>query len=276
MVGRSLSGRPLPGRLLGGRGLGQTDGTAAPSKGGFTPRAIAGLLGWYDPSDLSTLYQDSAMTTPVTADGQPVGAMLDKSGNGLHMIQPTSTRRPVFKDQGGLRYLLHDGVDDFLSRAAVSLGGAVTFALALRKTSDATQQFAAWYDIGQLQLRVVLAAANAAAFARAASSALANISNISAGPYASPDTMVLVQRAQLSPVSHILRRNGVNVATDTSTSQGSGVYGSNGELSLGAVNNASGSLSGNIYGAAIYAANLSDADVARLDKYLGRKAGLTL
>lgn len=34
---------------------------------------------WYDPSDLSTLYQDSAGTTPVTAVGQPVGLMLDKS-----------------------------------------------------------------------------------------------------------------------------------------------------------------------------------------------------
>jgi hypothetical protein len=34
---------------------------------------------WYDPSDLSTLFQDSAGTTPVTTAGQPVGLMLDKS-----------------------------------------------------------------------------------------------------------------------------------------------------------------------------------------------------
>lgn len=34
---------------------------------------------WYDPSDLSTLFQDAAGTTPVTAAGQPVGLMLDKS-----------------------------------------------------------------------------------------------------------------------------------------------------------------------------------------------------
>lgn len=34
--------------------------------------------GWYDPSDLSTLWQDSAGTTPVTAVGQPVAIMLDK------------------------------------------------------------------------------------------------------------------------------------------------------------------------------------------------------
>lgn len=33
---------------------------------------------WYDPSDLSTLYQDAAGTTPVTAVEQTVGLMLDK------------------------------------------------------------------------------------------------------------------------------------------------------------------------------------------------------
>ena len=34
---------------------------------------------WYDPSDLTTLFQDSAGTVPVTAVEQPVGLMLDKS-----------------------------------------------------------------------------------------------------------------------------------------------------------------------------------------------------
>ena len=34
---------------------------------------------WLDPSDMSTMFQDSAGTIPVTADGQPVGLILDKS-----------------------------------------------------------------------------------------------------------------------------------------------------------------------------------------------------
>lgn len=33
---------------------------------------------WYDPSDLTTLFQDSSGTTPLTAVGQSVGLMLDK------------------------------------------------------------------------------------------------------------------------------------------------------------------------------------------------------
>jgi hypothetical protein len=50
--------------------------------GGFNPATLfaTGEQGaWYDPSDLTTLFQDSAGTTPVTAAGQSVGLMLDKS-----------------------------------------------------------------------------------------------------------------------------------------------------------------------------------------------------
>lgn len=50
---------------------------------------------WYDPSDLSTLFQDSAGTIPVTGVEQPVGLMLDKSGRGNHASQPTTTARPI-------------------------------------------------------------------------------------------------------------------------------------------------------------------------------------
>ena len=50
---------------------------------------------WYDPSDLSTLFQDSAGTVPVTAVEQPVGRILDKSGRGNHATQATTTKRPV-------------------------------------------------------------------------------------------------------------------------------------------------------------------------------------
>lgn len=48
----------------------------------WSPASIftSGEPGWmYDNSDMSTLFQDSAGTTPVTAVGQPVGLQLDKS-----------------------------------------------------------------------------------------------------------------------------------------------------------------------------------------------------
>ena len=63
---------------------------------------------WYDPSDLTTLFQDSAGTTPVTATGQTVGLMLDKSGRGNHATQATTASRPTYGvvPLGGRRNLL--------------------------------------------------------------------------------------------------------------------------------------------------------------------------
>lgn len=49
---------------------------------GFSPLSLfaASEPGfWFDPSDISTLFQDTAGTTPVTAAGQSVGLVLDKS-----------------------------------------------------------------------------------------------------------------------------------------------------------------------------------------------------
>ena len=61
-------------------GLGSAAGFGAAYE--FSPSELfaAGEQGaWYDPSDYSTLFQDSAGTTPVTAVEQSVGLMLDKS-----------------------------------------------------------------------------------------------------------------------------------------------------------------------------------------------------
>ena len=64
----------------------------------FSPASLfaAGEQGvWYDPSDMSTMFQDATGTTPVTAVEQPVGRILDKSGRGHHATLVTATSRPV-------------------------------------------------------------------------------------------------------------------------------------------------------------------------------------
>jgi hypothetical protein len=68
------------------------------SAGQFSPASLfaAGEQGaWYDPSDFTTMFQDSAGATPVTAVEQPVGRILDKSGRGNTATQATSASRPV-------------------------------------------------------------------------------------------------------------------------------------------------------------------------------------
>ncbi len=76
---------------------------------------------WYDPSDLSTLFQDAAGTIPVTTAGDPVGMMQDKSGNGNHARQATAAARPTYQTDGALHWLATDGVDDFMTIVSASI-----------------------------------------------------------------------------------------------------------------------------------------------------------
>ena len=77
---------------------------------------------WYDPSDFSTLFQDSAGTTPVTAVEQPVGKILDKSGRGNHATQSTAASRPVLS----ARVSLLTYSEDFSNAAWTKANATVT------------------------------------------------------------------------------------------------------------------------------------------------------
>jgi len=77
---------------------------------------------WYDPSDFSTMFQDSAGTTPVTAVGQSVGKINDKSGRNNHAIQATAAARPVLRQDPNSKYYLDfDGVDDCVSSSRIQI-----------------------------------------------------------------------------------------------------------------------------------------------------------
>ena len=92
----------------------------------FSPLLLfkAGQYGaWYDPSDILTLFQDDSGTTPVTADGQGVGFMLDKSGNGNHLAQPDPTRKPVYRTDGTYHWLDFDGSNDVMQADGFSMDG---------------------------------------------------------------------------------------------------------------------------------------------------------
>jgi len=87
----------------------------------FSPTDVAGLEAWWDFSDITKLYQDSGKTTPVASDGDVIGAVVDKSGNGNDATQGTTTNKPVYKVniQNGLsiaRFI----TDDYLDFSGVS------------------------------------------------------------------------------------------------------------------------------------------------------------
>lgn len=77
---------------------------------------------FYDPNDLSTMFQDAKGTAPVTGAGQPVGLILDKSGRNNHAAQTTSASRPILQKDAvtGAYYLGFDGVDDSLKTSSIN------------------------------------------------------------------------------------------------------------------------------------------------------------
>lgn len=95
----------------------------------WTPASFGSNLAvWYDISDISTLFQDTAGTTPVTADGQTVKRINDKSGNGYNATYSTGW---VYHANSGKPYLAMDNVAGF-----VSPSGTVF--------ADANGQFSEW------------------------------------------------------------------------------------------------------------------------------------
>jgi len=88
---------------------------------------------WLDPSDMSTMFQDSAGTVPVTAMEQPVGKILDKSGRGNHASQTTSTRRPTISARYnilvGTSALATQGVTTLATSYTLRFSGAGTITL---------------------------------------------------------------------------------------------------------------------------------------------------
>lgn len=88
----------------------------------FGPLALNPVL-WLDASDASTLFQDSALTTPAVADADPVGGWFNKStGAATHATQATGTKRGSLKTAiiNGLNVVRFDGTDDFLEANALS------------------------------------------------------------------------------------------------------------------------------------------------------------
>ena len=112
----------MPGLIIG-PGLSLGTGLGGPTTGlsggaglitGTGPGSLSSSL-WLDPSDSSTLFQDTAGTIPATANDDPVGRINDKSGNGRNALQVGAAgTRPLLKVSGALRWLEFDGTDDFL------------------------------------------------------------------------------------------------------------------------------------------------------------------
>lgn len=76
-----------------------------------------------DPGNIASMWQDAAMTVPVTADGDRVRVIQDISGHGNHATASSDAERPTYRANGGKPYLEFSG-----SNSLDFAGSALKFA----------------------------------------------------------------------------------------------------------------------------------------------------
>ena len=92
----------------------------------FDPLTLSPAI-WYAFRDATTLYTDSGVTL-VTADGDAVQQVTDKSGNGRYARQTTLASKPTYKTniKNALSIVRTDGGDDLMSITSTSFSGDFT------------------------------------------------------------------------------------------------------------------------------------------------------
>ncbi len=244
---------------------------------GFSPSALFanGEEGaWYDPSNLSSMKQNSDGTVDAAVDS-PVGYIEDQSGNGNTAIQATSDKRPTLRQSGSLYYLEFDGANDCLVTGAIDFTGSDQMSVfsGARKTGTSSQV------VAELSASI---SANAGTFRLFATNTLwrysskgSSIVNGSASGYTSPNTSILSGTSDISEDQLTFRVDGAVKSTPT-TNQGSGNYG-NHVLNIGSRDNgASLPLTGHIYGLVVRDTVSTADEIASIESYMATKSGVTL
>jgi hypothetical protein len=228
---------------------------------------------WYDPSDLTTLFQEDG-TTPAVVDGV-VGKVLDKSGNGNHLIQTDASKCPILRYNGTSYYLDFDGANDGMaSAAAIDFTGtdAMSVFAGARKTDNARNQtiFELSNSIGSKDgsFRVFCNAANL--WASQTKGTVAN--SIFTTSVGANDLSVLTGVSDISTPSHLFRRNGIQVGANTNTI-GTGTYG-NWALYVGSRNNGGQAvLDGAIFSIVIIGRVCTTDEINSVENYIALKSG---
>lgn len=117
----------------------------------IAPSSVTGLLCWHDFSIIGSLFTDAAMTIPVTADGDVIGAVVDQSVNARTATQSTTSSKPKYKVniQNGLSAALADA-NDRLSTASIthSIGTGDFLLMGVIKTITIAGGYQAYCGIG--------------------------------------------------------------------------------------------------------------------------------
>jgi hypothetical protein len=108
---------------------------------GFNPLSLSPAL-WLDASDSATLFQSNGGAA-ASADGDPVGYILDKSGNGRHLTQVSGTNKPTLKTaiKNSKNIIRFDGVDDYIATSSFTVSQPDTVFIVFKMSSTTTPQY---------------------------------------------------------------------------------------------------------------------------------------
>lgn len=253
-------------------GLGLGLGAA---RNAFSPAALfaAGEVGaWYDPSDLTTMFQDSAGTIPVTAVGQPVGLRLDKSGRGNHAAQSTPGSRAILRQVNGRYCLQYDGLDDFYVTSAINFSATdkMTVFAGVRKLSDAAQGIVAELNNGGTN-RFSIFAPPSGLTGYVGSSGGSTVVFTPGTTEPAPHSAVLTLRGDISGDLAELRVNSTTIKQVT-TDQGTGNY-ANAVMHIGRRGGATLPFNGYEFGLIVRGAATSATQIASTEAWLNTRTG---
>jgi hypothetical protein len=238
---------------------------------GFTPLSLFKNNeqgAWYDPSDISTLFQDAAGSTPVTSDGDPVGYMGDKSGNGHHATQSISASRPIYKTDGTLHWLQFDGVDDNLSHPYSSGTSDLTLAGGGVITKNSRRQQLMGAGAANTRLTSLL-------WPRITSAnewGTYGSNDVGSGDSALNDAIVMINIGNYANRTQNLYTDGQLAAAIVGSYAGDPIN----RRFIGSEKVSDNFMEGRIYGIVAVSKEISGAELALVNSYLATKSGVTL
>lgn len=236
--------------------------------------ATPGAKVWYDPSDITTLQQDSTGIIPVTSAGQEIGRIMDKSGASNHATQAVVTTLPIWQTT----YASFDGVDDSWATPSIDFTATnkVTVIVGVRKLSDAAAaillELSSNFNSGSA-FAMVTPAAPAAPNFQFGSRGTGTV-GVTVTGFAAPISAVLSGVADISAPFLSLSANR-GAAVTSVAGQGVGNYG-NYPLYIGRRGGTTLPFNGNIYGLMIFGRLLTAPELALCESYMAQKMGLSL
>lgn len=236
----------------------------------------------YDPSDMSTLFQDIAGTIPVTAVGQPVRKILDKSGRSAHGYARTTATPTLGREADGRYYIdttngsgLSTNAIDFTytDKMTLCMGARMTDSgagIMVELSSDLSPNIGAFYLVHSEAAIGDLSLGNHG-------DALLPISAQSA-PFAMPHLSVVTARYDIAGTSKAqeirLRRNTEDTPLVTAgsidTDSGNGGYG-NYPVYIGSRNDTGVFSKVRIYALVLLGDEVTAAELASLEYFVNKK-----